>query len=238
MTRLRAGLMLMAALLCAPRVRAQEPVVPVPQGPSVVTTGDATVRLAPDQAFVTLSVETRDNNPRTAQRQNAEAMSSVQQRIATAGIARDAVRTTGYSIQQEFDFANGRRTPRGYVARNGVEVRVDAVERVGELLDAMVAAGATTVSGVRFDLKDRASAEREALRLAVVDARARADAMAAGAGRSVDRVLRITDSAQPRFKPAPQMMMMERAAGAAAETPVAPGEIEVQAQVELISSLK
>jgi uncharacterized protein YggE len=102
----------------------------------------------------------------------------------------------------------------------------------------MVAAGATTVSGVRFDVKDRASAEREALRLAVVDARARADAMAAGAGRSVDRVLRITDSGQPRFKPVPQMMMMERAGSAAAETPVTPGEIEVHAQVELTTSLK
>lgn len=59
--------------------------------------------------------------------------------------------------------------------------------------------------------------------------------MAAGAGRSVDRVLaHHPDSAQPRFKPAPQMMMMERVAGAAAETPAAPGEIEVHAQVELI----
>ena len=52
-------------------------------------------------------------------------MTTVQQRIAAAGIARDAVRTLGYSIQQEFDFANGRRTPRGYLARNSIEVRLD-----------------------------------------------------------------------------------------------------------------
>jgi uncharacterized protein YggE len=118
--RLRAGLVLMVALMCAAEARAQEPPTAVVQGPFIVTTGEATVRLAPDQAFVTLAVETRDNNPRTAQRQNADAMTSVQQRIAAAGIPKDAVRTTGYSIQQEFDFANGRRTPRGYVARNGV----------------------------------------------------------------------------------------------------------------------
>ena len=237
--RLRAGLMLWAAVTCAPQVRAQEPAALVAQGPSVVTTGEATVRLAPDQAFVTLAVETRDNNPRTAQRLNAEAMASVQQRITRAGLARDAVRTIGYSIQQEFDFANGRRTPRGYVARNGVEVRVDAVERVGELLDAMVNAGATAVSGVRFDLKDRASAEREALRLAVVDARARADAMAAGAGRTVDRVLRITDSPEPRVRPfvgtLAETVVMR---GAAPETPVEAGLVEIQARVELTASLE
>jgi uncharacterized protein len=162
----------------------------------------------------------------------------VQQRIAKAGLAKDAVRTTGYSIQQEFDYANNRRTPKGYLARNGVEVRLDAVERVGELLDAMVDAGATTVSGVRFDLKDRAGAEREALRLAVIDARARADAIASGAGRSVDRVLRIVDAPAPRFK-GPQPMLMERAAaGAAADTPIEAGTIEVHAQVELTTAIR
>ena len=40
--------------------------------------------------------------------------------------------------------------------------------------------------------------ERDALRHAVEDARARADALAAGAGRTVDRVIRIDDSRQPR----------------------------------------
>ena len=61
--------------------------------------------------------------------------------------------------------------------------------------------GATNVSSVRFDLKDRDTAEREALRLAVADARARADAVAAGAGQKVDHVLRIEeqrDSVLPR----------------------------------------
>ena len=58
------------------------------------------------------------------------------------------------------------------MARNTVEVRVDTVDRVGELLEIAVGSGATTVGGIRFDLKDRAKLEREALRLAVADAAA------------------------------------------------------------------
>ena len=185
----RIARMTLAAALLALPAGAQEAAVPPAQVPMVVTTGHALVQRAPDQAFVTMAVETRARTARDAQQQNADAMIAVQQRIMKTAVARDAVRTTGYTIQQEFDYANGRRTPRGFVARNGVEVRVDAVERVGELLEAVVDAGATTVSGVRFEVKDRASAEREALRLAVADARARADAMAAGAGRTVDRVI-------------------------------------------------
>lgn len=226
-------------LACGSPALAQDAPGTAPLVPTIITNGEATIRRAPDQAFVTVAVETRAKTPREAQQQNADAMTSVQQRVTTAGLPRDAVRTTGYTIQQEFDFANGRRTPRGYLARNGLELRVDAVEKVGDLLDALVEGGATSVTGVRFDLKDRAAAEREALRLAVVDARARADALAAGAGRTIDRVLRITDAPQPRYKPMADVAMMQRSVAAAPDsTPIEPGTIEIRAQIELAVAIK
>ena len=127
---------------------------------------------------------------------------------------------------------------RGFLASNAIELRLDALERVGELLDALVQAGATSVEGARFELKDRTAVEREALRLAVVDARARADAAAAGAGRTVDRVLRIDDSRQPQLR-GPMMMAAEaRALDGQPQTPVAPGLLEVRAEVALTVSIK
>ena len=85
--------------------------------------------------------------------------------------------------------------------------------RVGEILDLAVGSGATNVSGVRFDLKDRDAAEREALRLAVADARTRAEAAASGANLRVDRVLRIEEQRAVVEPPRP-MMMMRQSAGA------------------------
>src|SRR5688572_3473178 len=103
--------------------------------PSIVTSGEAVIRRAPDRAFVTAAVENRARNPRDAQRQNADVMAAVQQQLAASGVPKDAVRTLGYTVHQEVDYVNGRRVPREYVARNAVEVRLDAVERVGEILD-------------------------------------------------------------------------------------------------------
>jgi uncharacterized protein YggE len=235
MSRFAAALMF--SLLAAAPAMAQAQELPNPQVPTVVTTGDAVIRRAPDQAFISLAVETRAKSPRDAQRQNAEAMTAVQQKLADAGLPKEAIRTTGYSINQEFDFVNGRRVPREYVAHNGLEVRVEPVERTGEILDVAVAAGTTSVQGVRFDLKDRVSVERDALRHAVEDARARADALASGAGRTVDRVLRIDDSRQARpYEPVP-VMAMARSADAAT-TPIDPGVVEVRAHVTLTVSLK
>jgi uncharacterized protein len=232
----RVAAVLLLALAIALPVSAQEPAQL--QVPSIVTTGEAIVRRAPDQAVIYAAVETRARNPRDAQRQNADLMSAVQRRLAEAGIAKDAVRTTGYLVQQEFDYNNGRRIPREYVAHNGVELRLDAIDRTGEILDALVQAGATNVGGVRFDLKDRAAAEREALRLAVVDARGRADALAAGAGRTVDRILRIDDTRQQMPMPVRAEMMATKAIDAAAPTPIEPAIIEIRAHVVLTVAIK
>jgi uncharacterized protein YggE len=220
------------ALACATPLAAQEN-----QPPSIVTNGEAIVRRAPDQAFVTAAVEARARSPRDAARQAADAMAAVRQRVASAGIPADALRTAGYDLQQEADFVEGRRIPRGYLARSALEIRVDSIDRTGDIIDAVVAAGATAVTGVRFDLKDRAAAEREALRMAVGDARARADAAAAGAGRMVDRLLRIEEIRQPSVGPRP-MMTLSRGVEAQAATPIEPGVIEVQAHVVLTASFK
>ncbi len=230
---IRGGLVV---VLAACPAAAQDPAPP--PIPTIVTVGEATIRRAPDQAFVTVAVETRARIPRDAQRQNADAMSTVQQRIGEAGVSRDAVRTTGYSIDAEFDFTGGRRVLRGYVARNGVEIRLDAIERTGEIIDAAVQAGATSVTGVRFDIKDRTLVERDVLRHAVEDARARADALAAGAGRTVDRVLRIDDARHGRIPPPPIMMRAAAGAPETAQTPIEPGFVEVRAQVTLTVSIK
>jgi uncharacterized protein YggE len=215
---------------------AQEPATP--PVPTIVSGGEAVVRRAPDRAFITAAVETRARDPRDAQRQNATAMTSVQQRLSAAGLSGDAVRTLGYTIRQEVDFVNGRRVLREYLARNAVEIRLDAVERTGEILDLVVQAGASSVTDVRFDLRDRVAAEREALRLAVVDARARADAAAAGAGVTVDRVVRIDDLRQSVQPPRPMMAFAREAADVQAATPIEAGDIEVRAAVALTVAIK
>jgi uncharacterized protein YggE len=207
--------------------------------PSIVTSGHAVLRRAPDVAFVVVAVESRSKNPKDAQQQNAATMTAVQQRLTQAGIAKDAVRTQAYDVQPEFDFVDGRRVPRGYLVRNAIEVRVDPVDRTGDVIDTAVQAGATSIGSVRFDLKDRAGAEREALRLAVVDARGRADAVAAGAGRAVDRVLRIEDSRTgPPDLPRPIAMPMARAGDAQIATPLEAGTLEVRAQVTMTVAIR
>ena len=209
-----------------------------PEPPVVIATGEGVVKAAPDQAWVRIGAESRSKNPKDAQQQNAQAMSGVQQKLAALGIAKDAIKTVAIDLQLEYDYANGRQTPRGYVARNTIEVRVDELAKLGEVLDAAVGSGATLLHGLRFDLKKREDLEREALQQAVAAAVARAESMATGARRTIERVIRIEESFSGGGEPRPMMMMERSMAKQDATTPVSAGEIEIRAQVRVTASLK
>lgn len=206
--------------------------------PVVVTMGEAIVRAVPDRAFVTVATTGRAASPAAAQRQSADAMAAVQKTLQAAGVPADAIRTVRYELQPQYDYTDGRQVLRGYLATNAIEVRVEPIERVGGLIDQLVTAGASEVSSIRFDLKEREGLEREALKRAVADARARADAAAAGAGLSVEAILRIEEEGGLSEPPRPLMMAMKAERAAVAEsTPVAPGEIEISVRVRVTARL-
>jgi uncharacterized protein YggE len=114
---------------------------------------------------------------------------------------------------------------------------VDDLGLLGEVIGKAVDAGAAAVSGIQFDVKARPELERRALKQAVEDARAHADAAASGAGTSVVGVIRIEEQRAPEG-PRPMMMARGMAAAEAVATPIATGEIEIRATVTLTSALR
>ena len=230
----------MLSTLFALALAIQSPIATAPstEAPVIVTTGEGVVKTTPDRVWITIAAESRAKSPRDAQRANADAMKTVLDKLKALGLPADAIRTAGYDLQPQFDYVNGKQSLREYLARNTVEVRVDEVARAGDVLDAAVGSGATSVSSVRFDLKDRTAAERDALRKAVADARGRADAAAAGAGMHVDRVVKIEEQRVMTPEPRPVMMTRQAMVAESAVTPMAPGELEVRATVTMTSSIK
>jgi len=225
-------MLVLAFTLAAAPVFAQQPVQPAT--PVIVTSGEGVVKSAPDRAWVSIGAESRARTAPEAQKLNVDAMTAVLDKIKSLGVPAEAIRTTNYTVQPDFEYQNGRQNLRGYIARNQVEVRVDTLSKVGEIMANAVGTGATSVSGVRFDLKDREATEAEAVRLAVRDARRRADAAASGAGVKVVQIVRIDEQREPEIRPMAMATMragVEMAAPAA--VPVEGGQIEVRAHVTL-----
>src|SRR5262249_29147913 len=94
-------------LLLPPIAAAQQQ--PQRDQPTAVTSGEGVVQAVPDRAWVSVSAESRAENPREAQRKNAEAMKPVQDRLRMAKIPEDAMKTTEYTLQPDWDYTGNRR---------------------------------------------------------------------------------------------------------------------------------
>jgi uncharacterized protein YggE len=215
------------------------------QPPAIVAQGESVVKAAPDQAWATVAVETREAKAPEARRLAAVAMTSVMAALKTAGLPADAIKTIGFSLNPDYEYVNGRQRMRGFVVSNQVQVRIDDVAKVADVLDAvgglaLATSSTLTIANLRFDLKNRAQLERDALRLAVEDALANAKAMAAGAAVTLGRIARIDQTGgSPKYQEMQQpMMAMAARDGGAVSTPISPSEIEIRSAVMLTVEIK
>jgi hypothetical protein len=112
----------------------------------------------------------------------------------------------------------------GYRVVNIVQLRIRELPALGRIVDATMAAGATTIRSVRFTLAEPARAEADARALAVRDARARAQQLAEAGGVRLGEVLELTEGAPVR----PFAERFGAAAGVVtAPGPFEPGQLEV-----------
>jgi uncharacterized protein YggE len=206
--------------------------------PVIVAQGEAVIERPADLAWVQIGVDARGDRPEDARQRAADAMTAV---LAALGrqVPRQAIQTAAFSVVPEMDYtANGSRL-KDYLARNRVEVRVDDLDKLPAVMDAGVASGASTVSGIRFDVKERTRIERDALGQAVEDAIARARAMAAGAGQKVGAIIRIQEQRQSS---PPVVFSGERslamAGRAQTSTPILPGTIEIRAMATVAVAIE
>ena len=146
-------------------------------------------------------------------------MDRVAAALARLGVRPDDLQTRNLSLQRiDYGPERGR-----FRADNVLEVRMRAMDRVGDAVTAVTEAGANVLSGPELRVSDRESASRSAYAAAYRAARARAEAYAAAAGLKIDRVLGIYDGGESNV-PAPygRMTTMDALAQSAAPAALPP----------------
>lgn len=194
------------------------------QGPVVELSVTETVKARPDIATVSAGVTTQAATAVEAMRRNATAMDAVIQRIKSLGIAADDIQTTGIDLgaQYDYDQARQRQVFRGYQASNRVSVILRKAPDTGRMLDALVAAGVTDISGPSFSIDDDTGPRAQARKAAMDKARAQAEDYARWAGYSGVRLLEVSELINPG-RPIPYDMRVMAVAAEAKATPVEPG---------------
>jgi uncharacterized protein YggE len=202
---------------------------------SVVATGEASV--APDLAVVSFAVSGSGKQLAPTRDDVNKRSSSVLARLRELGVAEGDLNAPDVAIHPEYDYRKGQRLT-GYRVVRQMTAKVRDLDGLGDVLDGLVAAGANEVHGAQMSASDPSAAEHEALRAAITAARAKAEAVAAASGVTIDGLARVEEEPS-HGPPVPRMRMMATAEMAAdAPTEVASGDLTVTCQVRAWFSIE
>ena len=204
-----------------------------PSPSTISVSGEGVVTAVPDMASVSVGVTTQAKDAAEAMAANNRAMTSLVATLDTFSIAATDRQSSGFNVYPRYDRpADGRNSTEitSYVVSNQLTIRVRDIDRLGELLSAVVTSGSNQLGSLSFGNSNAADLLDEARALAVKDAQRKASLYAAAAGGKVGRVVSITESGASQ--PGPMMragMMMQMEA-----VPVAAGENEYRAAVSVV----
>ncbi len=223
-----------AALAATPSLAAEVQIQAT--GPVIELSVNEQVEVEPDEVTISAGVRTESMTAEDALSQNSAQMQRVIDRLRSLGIPERDIQTTRINLGARFDYDQQTRSQvfRGYEASNQVRVTLRDTENVGNVLDALVQAGANDINGPSFSISDDTEPKAEARRRALERARSMAMDYARVAGYSNVRVLKIEESVQGSAREmysADRIVVTGSRVGGA--PPVQPGMVETGVTVSV-----
>ena len=219
--------------------QSSQPVAPTNRGITVVGTGKASG--TPDLANINVGVETGAASAQQAVNDNKAKMTQLLDALKSLGVADKDVQTSNYGVYTERQpvpgpESKGGEGPVSYRVTNQVNVTVRDIAKLGDVLDKVVAAGANNIYGVNFSVADTSKLQADARAKAIEDARSRAESLAKLTGVALGDVMSVSEiigGAGPIYG-----VMESAKMGLGGGTPIQPGELEVNMNVQVTFAIK
>jgi uncharacterized protein YggE len=196
-------------------------------------TGEGKVQATPDKATVTAGVQAKGATTQEAQNQMNAVINKVSAGIKGVGIDSKDIKTENYNINPTYDYTNGAQRITGYSGSTNLTITVRDINKVNTVIDTATANGANVVSGAQFDVADKTKALDEARKLAVEDAKKKAQQAAQTAGFKLGSIVNYQESENGEVRPL--MYAADKASAQVANPPtqVEPGSNQVVLTVTL-----
>jgi uncharacterized protein YggE len=172
--------LLLAALLIATPAHAG---TPLPNAPHVTASGEGKATVAPDLARITLTAKYRNPAPGAAKQAVDRSIEAFLDLALRFGLEPAHVRASDLSVTEDTDYGErDRKVSNGFIATREVTVELRELTRLGEFLDAALAAGMNEVDNISFESSRADALRAEARDKAVAQAREKASGLAKAFG--------------------------------------------------------
>ena len=217
----------------------------------ITVTGEAEVRVAPDEVVLTLGVETLHNQLMVSKTENDERVAKVIAAMKSHDIAEQHIQTDYINIEPLYDWQRAERIFLGYRSRKTIVVILKDIEKFEQILADVLEKGANYVHGIQFRTTELRKHRDHARGLAVQAAREKAVHLAGHLEQTIGRPHSI-NVGYSRWSPSygaatwgPRWGGMSQnivqplgAVGPDAEAVLAPGKITISANVTVSFELQ
>ena len=206
-------------------------------------TGQGKTIATPDEATISIGIETTSETAEAAVKENSAKSNKVIGVIKEGLGENDKVSTGGYNLSPVHEYNNVTKKSelKGYRASNQIIVVTRDLEGLGELIDSVAKAGSNRIDSLSFDSTERETYKKKALELAVKDAKATAETVARAAGVKIVKILSIrpgVDGPIPVYSDYALRGKAAYAEAAPAPPPIEPGELTVNASVTMVFEIQ
>ena len=220
---LPSGVLLAAAVFAAASAAQAQEAKPAPEA-RIIVAGDGSISVAPDYARIRSGVTSRAKTAKEAADANAKAMAAIMAALTGAGIETKDIQTSRFSVLPVYaaPAPNTEQRLTGFAVSNQVSVTIRQIDKVGDVLDKLITAGATDAGSVEFLHSDTTKTLDRAREAAMADARRKAEVYARAGGLSLGGVAWVTEDAS--FAPMPKVAMPRAALAPGGPPPISAGE--------------
>ncbi|MFT3796106.1 SIMPL domain-containing protein [Flavobacterium sp.] len=206
-------------------------VTPEPK-PQISVSGEGKVKVVPDQAFISIAVENKGNNATEVKKLNDETVEKVVQYLKKK-LPKEDVQTQRVSLNPQYDYDKKKYN---YLANQTIEILLKDLSQYDALMEGLVNLGINRINNVEFRSSKLAFHQSEARKLAMQEAKLKAQDYVSVLGQKVGKALMISDNSQV-YHPQPvyyEMAMNKAdAVGGAPRETLAAGEINIVANVQV-----
>ncbi len=202
-------------------------------------TGEGKVSVKPDIATINVGVQANGTTVQNVQDNLNKNINAITAAVKKTGIDEKDIQTSNYNLSPTYDFTNSVQRITGYQASSNLTIKVRKIDTANNVVDAATAAGANTVGGISFDVDDKTKAMDDARKLAVADAKAKAEQAAQTTGFTLGKIINYQESTN-NIRPMPMYAKTDVATGmgAGVATELSTGTTDITLTVTLSYEVK
>ena len=209
----------------------------------ITVEGEGKAYAAPDMATLHLGVNTEAKTSEAAVEKNTEKMNGVLEAVKASGVEQEDIQTTNYYLSPKYEWSKDRGSyTDGYSLDQSLTIKIRDLENVSAVMAAASGAGATTMTGLTFEIEDPDKILEIARAEAVAKAKVKAENIEEQSGLDLGKVVSYYEYQSNNIGYAKGGMYMEEmamSAGSARTAPaIEPGQEEVSITVSITYKLK